>query len=301
MLATISKLFNWFATREDDYSSPVVRGMGRAKGQARARTRILHAKEICLLWRASESVGLIGAVAKTALLTAQRRSKVVSMQWADLADGVWTIPSGPREKATAGALRLPPMALSVIGAQPRLAHNPHVFAGRGAGAIVGLSKMKRTLDEKMALANGGEAVSPWVLHDLRRTAKSLMSGGGVSGNAVKLLLHLVKLSQGNNGWGHGGEGGELFLAEREAARAIGVSRNTASRAFAELVEHGFLRVVSAGHFQVKVKRATTWRLTFQPYPRRHQGPTNEYRQWQPEQKSRAQNLTGTGAKTGPNR
>lgn len=121
----------------------------------------------------------------------------------------------------------------------------------------------------------------------------------LSGNSVKLLLHLVKLSQGNNGWGHGGEGGELFLAEREAARAIGVSRNTASRAFAELVEHGFLRVVSAGHFQVKVKRATTWRLTFQPYPRRHQGPTNEYRQWQPEQKSRAQNLTGTGAKTGP--
>jgi hypothetical protein len=103
----------------------------------------------------------------------------------------------------------------------------------------------------------------------------------LSGNAVKLLLHLMMLSKGNNGWGHRVEGGELFLSEREAAKAISVARNTASRAFEELIDRGFLRPVQTGHFHVKIRTATTWRLTFQPYPKNHQGPTNEWRQWRP--------------------
>jgi len=121
----------------------------------------------------------------------------------------------------------------------------------------------------------------------------------LSGTAVKLLLHLMKLSEGNNGWGHGkAEPGELYLGERDAAQAIGTARNTASKAFVELIEHGFLRVVRGGDFRVKIRLATVWRLTFQPYPRAHQGPTNEWRQWQPEQNSRAQKLNATGAKIG---
>jgi hypothetical protein len=117
----------------------------------------------------------------------------------------------------------------------------------------------------------------------------------LSGTAVKLLLHLVKLSEGNNGYGHKDEPGELFLGERDAADAIGVARNTVSKAFEELIEHGFLRAVRRGHFKVKIRLATVWRLTFQPYPRARQGPTNEFLKWQPEQNSRAQLLKGTGS------
>lgn len=119
----------------------------------------------------------------------------------------------------------------------------------------------------------------------------------LSGVAVKLLLLLMKRSEGNNGWGHKEEPGQLYLSERQAAEAIGISRNTASKALAELVEHGFLRIVQAGHFDCKVKLATIWRLTFEPYPRAHQGPTNEWLKWQPEQKARAQNLNGSGPKS----
>ncbi len=118
----------------------------------------------------------------------------------------------------------------------------------------------------------------------------------LSGVSVKLMLHLMRLSEGNNGWGHKDEPGRLFLSERQAAEAIGVSRNTASKAFLELITHGFLRIVQAGHFDVKVKLATVWRLTFEAYPHAHQGPTNEWLKWQPEQKSRAQKLNGSGAK-----
>jgi hypothetical protein len=133
-----------------------------------------------------------------------------------------------------------------------------------------------------------------VLHSMMKSA----AWHDLSGVAVKLLLHLMMLSKGNNGWGHKDEQGELFLSERDAAAAIGVSRNTVSRAFEELIDHGFLRTVRQGHFQVKVKIATVWRLTFEPYPRASQSSTNEWRGWQPEQKSRAQKLNGTGAKIG---
>ncbi|MEO5775039.1 MAG: hypothetical protein ABIQ32_13115 [Sphingomicrobium sp.] len=122
----------------------------------------------------------------------------------------------------------------------------------------------------------------------------------LSGNAVKVLLHLMKLSHGNNGYGHKAEPGQLFLSERVAAKGTGLSRNTASKALSELLDHGFLRVVCAGHFKVKLRQATIWRLTFEPYPLAHRGPTNEWRNWKPEKKLQAQNLNRTGAKIGHN-
>jgi DNA-binding transcriptional MocR family regulator len=103
----------------------------------------------------------------------------------------------------------------------------------------------------------------------------------LSGTAVKLLLQLIRMSKGNNGFGDGQrDRGRLFLSVRDAATAIGVCRNTAAKAFGELIDHGFLRVEEKGHFDVK-GIATTWRLTFQPYPHRRMGPTNEWRKWTP--------------------
>lgn len=115
-----------------------------------------------------------------------------------------------------------------------------------------------------------------------------------SGGAIKLLVHLTLLSKGNNGYGHKGEDGRLFLSERQAGLAIGVARNTASKLFAELHDLGFIRVVEAGHFNVKVRTATRWRLTFQPTPWNSRPATNEWRSWTPEQNTRAQILSGTG-------
>ncbi len=123
----------------------------------------------------------------------------------------------------------------------------------------------------------------------------------LSGNAVKLLLLLMKLSQGNNGWGWGRNqgGGHLYLGERLAAETLGVSRNTASRCFEELIEKGFLEAVRKGHFHVKVREATTWRLTFQAYPHGNRGPSNEWRNWPQNKNQRAQLLNGAGPEIEP--
>ena len=55
VLAHISKLCNWYATRHDNYSSPVVKGMRRSNPKERARERILNDDEIRTVWKAAES------------------------------------------------------------------------------------------------------------------------------------------------------------------------------------------------------------------------------------------------------
>ena len=41
-LAIVRRIMGWHATRDEDYSSPIVRGMGRIKPKERARQAILR-------------------------------------------------------------------------------------------------------------------------------------------------------------------------------------------------------------------------------------------------------------------
>jgi integrase len=186
VLAIIRKLCNWYASRSDDYVSPVVRGMHRSNGTDRKGKRILDDSECRALWKAG--AGTFGALLKVLLLTAQRRDKVATMKWDDIADGVWTIASEPREKASAGSLQLPKMALDIIAEQPRLAGNPYVFAaGHGAGPFNSFSQRKEEIDAKLP-----KGMPAWRVHDIRRTARSLMSRAGVSSDhAERVLGHAI--------------------------------------------------------------------------------------------------------------
>ena len=184
-LNIVRALSNWYAARHDDYSPPIVRGMRRQSPHAQARARILSDDEIKAIWVAAEDAGAYGGLVQLALLTAQRRTKVTTMKWADIAGNEWTIPKALREKDSAGVLKLPKAALAIIERQPRLGDNPYVFAGRGDGPINGMSKCKARLDRT-------SGVSGWRIHDLRRTARSLMSRAGVSSeHAERVMGHAI--------------------------------------------------------------------------------------------------------------
>jgi integrase len=186
VLAYVRAISNWHSTRVDNYVGPFTKGMRRSDPKARQRNRILDDEELRAMWKHAEQAGTFGAFVRIALLTAQRRTTVASMKWADIdGDGVWHIPAQPREKENAVALKLPEQALRIIDEQPRLASNPYVFAGRGAGPINGFTKCKAALDE-------AAGVSDWVLHDLRRTARSLLSRAGVRPDiAERALGHAI--------------------------------------------------------------------------------------------------------------
>ena len=186
-LAIARGIMNWYAARHDDYGPPIVRGMARRSAHTHQRARILTDDELGRIWLAAENAGPFGGVVRLLLLTAQRRAKVIRMRWAEISDdGTWTIAKESREKGTAGAIALPEQALAIIHAQPCYGDNPFVFAGRGlAVPIGGISKFKAALDR-------AAGVSGWKLHDLRRTARSLMARAGItSEHAERTLGHAL--------------------------------------------------------------------------------------------------------------
>ena len=182
-LSIIRAVANWYAKRHDDYISPFVRGMKRAGG---ARDRVLTDDELRAVWKHAGDAGTFGAFVKLALLTAQRKDKVLHMRWSDISDdGEWSISTEAREKGNAKSVQLPAAALAIIEAQPKLASNPFVLAGRGDGPFNGISRAKKTL-----VKNSG--VSDWRPHDLRRTAKTLLARAGVRPDISERLMGHVQ-------------------------------------------------------------------------------------------------------------
>jgi integrase len=190
VLAILSKLFNWYGiNRSDTYVSPIVRGM---KYKTTARERVLSDDELRAVWDACE--GTFGDIVKLLLLTAQRREKVGTMKWDDLSDiPFWNITRAPREKSNPGVLKLPQMALDIIEARDEVAGNSYVFPGRVTGhAFNSYSQAKAHLDAKLP-----KNIPNWTLHDLRRTARSLMARAGVSSHiAERTLGHTIKGVEG---------------------------------------------------------------------------------------------------------
>jgi Arm DNA-binding domain/Phage integrase family len=184
VLDIVRAIMNWYAIRTDGYAPPVVKGMRRTSTKARARGRILDDDELRAVWKAAESNGMFGAFVRIALLTAQRRTTIAKMRWEDVSvDGVWNIKTEAREKGTAGALVLPPVAVDVIRGRPHIADNPYVFAAAwGEGYTNGFSHHTNALKARLP------AMHHWQLHDLRRTARSLMSRAGVRPDIAERVL-----------------------------------------------------------------------------------------------------------------
>jgi integrase len=186
VLATVRAICNWYAANGDEnYSSPIVRGMRRdlRPPEERERARILTDDEIRAVWRAAEGAGNFGAIVRLALLTGQRREKIATMRWDDIVEGDWVIRTAPREKGNGGRLQLVGTTLNIIEAQPRVEDNPFVFAGSLRGrrhksaadrdeppCFNSWSQCKAELDAKLP-----KAMPRWTLHDLRRTARSLLA------------------------------------------------------------------------------------------------------------------------------
>ncbi|PWT73227.1 MAG: hypothetical protein C5B46_05655 [Proteobacteria bacterium] len=187
VLNVTRSIMNWYAARNDDYGAPIVRGMKRQKVATRAR--ILDDDELRVIWKQAEANGTFGAILRLCLLTGQRSRKVSTMRWDDLSDtGEWNVPKQAREKDTGGVLVLPEVAIAIVRERNRMGDNPHVFAGRGNGPFTGYGASKATFDSKLP-----PGTPHWTVHDLRRTARSLMARAGVpSDHAERVLGHAME-------------------------------------------------------------------------------------------------------------
>jgi integrase len=180
-LATIRKIMNWYASRSDDFRSPIVRGMARTKASERARERTLSDEELRAVWKQAEANGVFGAFIRFVLLTAARRTEASGMAWTELDGADWTLPAA-RNKTKVDLIR--PLSKAALALLPERRGN-FVFTTDGKTPISGFSKFKRAFDKALPLPR-------WTLHDLRRTARSLMSRAGVpTDHAERCLGHVI--------------------------------------------------------------------------------------------------------------
>jgi integrase len=204
-LAYLRKAFNWYAGKDDEFRSPIVKGMSRTKPRERARTRVLSDDEIRIIWPVLAKAGTFGALVKTLLLTAQRRDEVANMSRGELGkDGIWTIPAERYKTKKANFVPLSKAALAVIDAQSKVDGCDYAFPSRSGTPFSGFGKSKAALDKavleamrEQAPKGGKVALSNWTLHDLRRTGKTLMARAGVRPDiSERVLGHVIRGVEG---------------------------------------------------------------------------------------------------------
>lgn len=200
-LAFLSRLFSWYASRNDDFRSPIVRGMGRVKPRERARKRVLADDEIRDVWKALDKADVpecYPAYVRALLLTATRRSEAAGMHSTEFEGDNWTIPGERYKTKLDHVIPLTAAVKALIGGKPKGANGNswHIFSTTyGAKPFSGFSKAKKALDEAIAKLREAESREPmprWTLHDLRRTARSLMSRAKVpADHAERVLGHVI--------------------------------------------------------------------------------------------------------------
>jgi integrase len=184
MLAYLSACFRWQQVRDDDFVSPIVTGMARTTAKELARDRVLTDDELRAIWKATGE-GAFGALIHFLILTAARRSEASEMPWHELDGSTWTLPAARNKTRTEPLVRpLSKVTMAVLRALPR--NGGYVFSV-GGQPITGFSDRKKYLDR----ASG---VTGWRLHDLRRTARSLMSRAGVPSEHAEMCLGHAVLS-----------------------------------------------------------------------------------------------------------
>jgi len=191
VLAHVRKAFNWQAARDDQFSPPIVRGMARTKPAERARTRALSDDEIGSLWIALESDEIplpFRNIVRVLLLTAQRRNEVGLMRAEEMDGDTWTIPAERYKTGIPNVVPLTNEARRWIGDRKA----GFLFSSNGGKRpFNGYSKAKGQLDRVIAQQRRKaklKIIPPWTLHDLRRTARSLMARAGVQGDVAEQVL-----------------------------------------------------------------------------------------------------------------
>ncbi len=125
-----------------------------------------------------------GPLIRFLLLTGQRVNEVAGMSWSevDFEKALWTIPKERMKSDRAHIVPLATDALRLLRSLPRFTRGSFVFTTTdGRLPVNGFSKTKERIDKL-------SGVQDWVLHDLRRTARTHFSALPVQDMARELVI-----------------------------------------------------------------------------------------------------------------
>jgi integrase len=173
VLAFVRKIMRWHQTRDENFISPIVPGLARKKRTP--RNRVLLDEELRAIWAAADAdSGPFGKFIQFTLLTATRRNESARMKRSELSSAnaerpnSWKIPDSRYKTKTDHVVPLSAAALQILAGMPHMGDGEWVFTADGRKPITNFGGLKETFDTACGVKN-------WRIHDLRRTARSLMS------------------------------------------------------------------------------------------------------------------------------
>jgi len=147
------------------------------------RERVLEPAELSEVWAACGALGYpVGPFIRLSILTAQRRGEVATMRWrhVDLEKAVWTLPAEATKGARVHDVPLSGAAVELLEGLSRFTEGDYVFTTTsGAKPINGFSKAKERIDAETVKRRNSAGIEKnipdWTMHDLRRTATTIMA------------------------------------------------------------------------------------------------------------------------------
>jgi integrase len=191
-LGYVRRLFNWaIGTHEFGIkTSPVTQLKPKDLiGKRESRERILANDELRAVWNAADAMGYpYGPLIRLLILTGQREREVADMRWAevDFTQRMWTIRAERMKGSRAHEVPLTSAAVGLLESLPRWNNGDCVFTTTaGTKPVNGFSKAKIRIDKL-------SGVSGWVLHDLRRSARTHLSALPVEDLVRELVIAHAK-------------------------------------------------------------------------------------------------------------
>ena len=176
--ASLSAFFA-FAIREGLIETNPVAGTGRAD-EAHSRDHVLTEQELSAVLKALGQ-DQFSNIVRLLVLTGQRRNEIGGLRWSevDFDRGLIVLPPARTKNKRLHELPLSPQVQSILERQSR---NAEFVWGR---RWTSWSNGKAILDKRL---NG---VGEWRLHDLRRTAATIMAELGVLPHIIEAILNHV--------------------------------------------------------------------------------------------------------------
>jgi integrase len=229
--AALSALFSW-AIGEGIANNNPVAGTNKTTEEI-SRDRVLSKDELRLAWHLAGG-GDFGAIVRLLILTGQRREEVGGMLWSELNldAALWSIGKDRTKNGLQHDVPLSPPAVAILRGFPRRDDRDFVF-GSSNGPFQGWSNAKAALDARMAAAlkaerGDGAKLSPWRLHDIRRTVATRLGDQGALPHVVEAILnhisgHRAGVAGIYNRAGYAAEKREALVKWAETVAANGAS------------------------------------------------------------------------------
>ncbi len=194
----VSAVFQYANDHGERFGNPAEEIKASSIATFQPRDRALNPKEIAVFFRYLDKVGALPTMKlalRLVLLTLVRKSELIKATWdeVDFEGACWVIPAGRMKAGRAHVIYLSEQALDIMtGLKMCAGGSDFILPSRyDTTKCLSNSALNRLIDSAVELANKeGERLEHFSVHDLRRTASTLLHEAGFNSDWIeKCLAH----------------------------------------------------------------------------------------------------------------